>query len=225
MPDLNAVKPKSKGEETRSRILAAALDSFRERGFEETTMREIAERAGMATGAAYYYFPSKDALVLAFYHQAQSEMEPLLEEALAASRDFKQRLRRILEVKLKYFHPSRRLLGALAAHTDPQHPLSPFGEQAREIRENDMRFFKNALNSSNVSVKKDMAGTLPRMLWMYQMGIILFWIYDRSEDQRKTWALIDKSLHIIVRLIQVSGLPLMSPVRRMVLDLVNTMAD
>lgn len=54
------------------------------------------------------------------------------------------------------------------------------------------------------------------------MGVILFWIYDRSEGQRKTQALLDKSLNIIVRLIKISSLPLMRPLRRVVVDLVET---
>src|SRR5437016_5012938 len=120
-------KPRTKSDETRTRILTAAIDLFRRSGFEETTMREIATEAGVATGAAYYYFDSKDAIVLAFYDQAQSEMEPLLEEALASAKDLKQRLRALLEIKLQYFEPNRRLLGALSAHADPEHPLSPFG--------------------------------------------------------------------------------------------------
>ena len=61
------MKPKAKSEETRDRILQAAQEMFHDRGFESTTMREIAVAAGVATGAAYYYFDSKDAIVLAFY--------------------------------------------------------------------------------------------------------------------------------------------------------------
>ena len=80
------MKPKTKSEETRSRILAAAMDLFREKGFEAATMREIAAGAGVALGAAYYYFDSKDSIVLAFYDQAQTEMEPQLEEALLSSK-------------------------------------------------------------------------------------------------------------------------------------------
>ena len=38
----------------------AALDLFQERGFAEATMREIARKAGVATGAAYYYFPRRN---------------------------------------------------------------------------------------------------------------------------------------------------------------------
>ena len=81
------MKPKTKSEETRARILDAAMDLFRRQGFEEATMREIAAEAGVATGAAYYYFESKDAIVLAFYDQAQKEMEPRLEQALGAEPD------------------------------------------------------------------------------------------------------------------------------------------
>ena len=213
---------KTKSDETRARILAAATHLFRRQGFEETTMREIAAEAGVATGAAYYYFDSKDAIVLAFYDQAQQELEPLLEDALAASHDLKARLRALLEVKLKYFEPNRRLLGALAAHADPEHPLSPFSAQTREIRERDMRFFERVLEDSRVRVAPDLRPHMPRLLWIYQMGLILYWIFDRSSGQRRTRSLIAKSLTIVVRLVKVAAFPLLRPVRRMVVDLLET---
>ncbi|PYT48006.1 MAG: TetR family transcriptional regulator, partial [Acidobacteria bacterium] len=50
---------KSAGEKTRELILQTALRLFRGCGFEITTMRDIARAAEVATGAAYYYFPSK----------------------------------------------------------------------------------------------------------------------------------------------------------------------
>src|SRR5689334_14547127 len=194
------MKAKNKSDETRARILAAAIDLFRRQGFDAATMREIATAAGVATGAAYYYFESKDAIVLAFYGQAQDEMEPLLEQALAAGPELKARVGALIGVKLSYFEPNRPLLGALAAHTDPAHPLSPFSEQTREIRERDMRYFERALEEARTRITDDLKPHLPRILWMYQMGIILFWIYDRSEAQRRTRALIEQSLGIVVRL-------------------------
>ena len=218
-------KPRTKSDETRARILGAAMDLFRRRGFEETTMREIAAEAGMATGAAYYYFDSKDAIVLAFYDQAQRDLEPLLETATAGSKDLKERLRALLEVKLHYFEPYRPLLGALSAHADPEHPLSPFSAQTSAIRERDMQFFEQALAGSRVRIARDFQQHLPRILWMYQMGLILFWIYDRSVSQERTRALLEKSLAIVVRLIKLADLPLMRPVRRIVIDLVETLTD
>src|SRR5262249_43416394 len=156
------MKPTSKSDETRARILEAAMDLFRRKGFEETTMREIAAGAGMAIGAAYYYFDSKDAIVLAFYDQAQAEMIPQLEGALAKSKDLKERLRALLEIKLRYFEPNRRLLGALAVHTDPEHSLSPFSERTRAIRERDVEFFARALEGSKVRLPADLKQHLPR---------------------------------------------------------------
>jgi AcrR family transcriptional regulator len=217
------VRPKTKSDETRARILDAAMDLFRRQGFEETTMREIATEAGVATGAAYYYFDSKDAIVLAFYDQAQKELQPLLDKAMAASKDLKDRLRLLLEVKLRYFEPNRRLLGALAAHADPEHPLSPFSPQTREVRERDIEYFQRALAGSSIHVARDFEPHLPRILWMCQMGLILFWIYDRSQSQKRTQALVEKSLAIVVRLVKLSDLPLMKPVRRIVIDLLETM--
>ena len=225
MRNQTKLKSGSKSEETQLRILTAALELFHEKGFEATTMRDIATRAEVATGAAYYYFASKDALVLAFYYQATKEMAPRIEEALSASTDLRKRLTGLIEVKLKYFKSSRRLLTALAAHGDPEHPLSPFNERSREIRDQDVAFFERAISGSRTRVADDLKAALPQLLWMCQMGIILYWIHDRSPAQQKTAALLEKSLAIVVRLIQLSSLPLMRPLRRQALDLYALVSD
>lgn len=219
MPDRAEVKGGSKSEETRERILTAALALFHERGFEAATMRDIAEKSGLATGAAYYYFSSKDAIVLAFYERAAKEMTPLLDEVLDGATDLRKRLAGVLDVKLRYFAPSRRLLAALAAHVDPAHPLSPFSEQTRAIREHDIAQFRRALSGSRAHISRDLESVLPGLLWMYQMALILYWIHDRSPEQKKTRALADASLRLVVRLIQLSSLPLMRPLRRQILEL------
>jgi AcrR family transcriptional regulator len=212
----------AKSEETRARILDAAIERFRADGFAQTTMREIAAAAGVATGAAYYYFDSKDAIVLAFYDRAQRQLEPLLNETLSEVRDFEGRLRRLVEVKIAYFGPDRGLLRALAAHTDPEHPLSPFSAQTTPIRERDVAFFSRLLAESRIKLPPDLAPLLPRILWLYQMGLILFWIYDRSDGQKRTHALIAHSAAMVSRLIRLSGFPLLRPARKAVVELVET---
>ncbi len=84
--------------DTRQKILEAALELFRERGFAEATMREIAARAGVATGLAYYYFKSKDAIVLAFYQQARDDLAVELDAAQKADR-LAARLQALIEAK------------------------------------------------------------------------------------------------------------------------------
>jgi AcrR family transcriptional regulator len=216
-----AATPTRKSEETRTRILEAALALFRERGFEKTTMREIAQESDLALGAAYYYFDSKDALVMGFYERAQHDLSPLLEDALAKTqgRGLEERLLATIDVKFQYFAANRKLLGALSAHIDPQHPLSPFSEETRAIRERDIAFLSAAVEGSKVRIPGDLKNHLPRVLWLYQMGLMLFWVYDRSLDQRRTRELFHKSLSIVVNLIRFSALPLMRPVRKLATDL------
>jgi AcrR family transcriptional regulator len=215
-------RPVSKSEETRGRILAAAMDLFRSRGFEETTMREIAQKAGVALGSAYYYFESKEALVMAFYRQAAEEMHPLIDQALSEQKDLARRIRAVLDVKFRYFEPNRKFLGALCRHAaDPEHPLSPFSEETRDTREADIQRFEDALSESGAKVPKDLRAYLPRLLWLYQMGLILFWIYDRSPGQNRTGQLIDKSLPLVVNLIRITRFPLLRPIRKMIVDLLD----
>ena len=134
--DGSIVRPTAKAEETRRRILATALDLFQGRGFTETTMREIARKAEVATGAAYYYFPSKEAIIMAFYWQTQTEFEAAFRKPLARTRDLGERIRMLVELKLEQFQPYRGVLGALFRSAgDPASPLSPFSEETRDIRE------------------------------------------------------------------------------------------
>ena len=58
-----------KGHAKRQQILDAALKMFEESGYEKTTMRGIAERAGISLGSAYYYFKSKEQLIQGFYYR------------------------------------------------------------------------------------------------------------------------------------------------------------
>ena len=53
--------------DTRQRILDVALDLFTEQGFDATSLRQIAERLGVTKAALYYYFESKDDILLALH--------------------------------------------------------------------------------------------------------------------------------------------------------------
>jgi AcrR family transcriptional regulator len=216
-----------KAEETRQRVLEAALALFAERGFEATTMRDVASRAGLATGAAYYYFASKEELILEFYRESATESEAATREALAsAAGDLKSRVAAVIEQKFAQFLPHRRSLGALfRTAADPDSAISPFGERTRDVRESAIGLFREALAASRTKVPADLESHLPRLLWLYQMGLILFWIYDKSEGQTRTKRLTDRSLDLVVGLIRIARFPLMKPVRRAVVETLESIED
>jgi AcrR family transcriptional regulator len=212
-----------KSEATRAQIVEVALDLFRERGFERTTMRGIAAGAGVSLGSAYYYFESKEDLVMAFYERAIEAMTPRMEAALAGADSFEGRIAAIMNVKFEYFRPNRSFLGALFRHAaDPQNRLSPFSEATRKIRERDQVYFARAIEAKlgEVRVPEDLAPCLPQMLWLYQMGLILYWIYDRSPDQRRTQQLLEKSLALMISGLKVARFALLKPLRLKIVELI-----
>jgi AcrR family transcriptional regulator len=211
-----------KSEETRRRILDAALALFREQGFDGATIRDIAARAGVATGAAYYYYDSKEAIVLDFYKRSSAEMLPRAEAAIAEAKGLEGRLRASIGSKLEYFGPNRGVLRALLRNgADPQYPLSPFSAETRSIRERDIDLFRGLLTDCGVRLPKDLAPYLPRVLWFFQMGIILFWITDESAEQGRTARLLELSVKSVATLIRLSTLPLLRPVRRTAIELIR----
>ena len=213
----------TKAETTRTRILDAALEMFRRQGFESTTMRGIAAEAEVSLGSAYYYFESKEDLVMAFYERAIEAMIPGMEDALASADSFEGRVAAIMKVKFEYFRPNRAFLGALFKHAaDPQNRLSPFSEATRSIRERDQMYFARSMSAKSGSLKmpKDLAAHLPKLLWLYQMGLILYWIYDRSPHQQRTQRLVTASLSLVVSGLNLARLPLLKPLRTRIVELI-----
>ncbi len=212
-----------RAEDTRRKIYEAAMELFREKGFEPTTMRDIAAKAGVALGGTYYYFSSKDAIVLAFYSEMQESSNGPVLEALAGRKKLKERIRCVLEKRFEFLAPNRKFCAALFRHApDTADPLSPFSDETRPIREGAIEHMRLAIDGSDVKIPPDLKPRLPYLLWLYQMALILFWLYDRSPNQERTAKLMDKSLGLLVNLLRISALPLMKPLRKSALELLET---
>jgi AcrR family transcriptional regulator len=206
--------------ESRRQILDVALAMFRDKGFEATTMREVAAGAGLSLGAAYYYFPSKEAIVAAYYEQVQAQH---LERATAAFKDsksLKDRLSAAYHTKLDVLSADQRLLRALFRFGgDPEHPLSWFGPATRGQRQASMRVFELALEPERLP--DDVREAAPTLLWTLHMGLLLYFVYDSSHGHKKTRRLIDQAVDFVIDAKRVALLPLMRPVRKRVLNILN----
>src|SRR5436853_4761737 len=143
-----ATKPA--GEKTRELILQTALKLFRGCGFEITTMRDIARAAKVATGAAYYYFPSKEAIVAAYYDQVQRLHVERVRGELKGKTGLRERLGVVMHSKLEILKDDRMFLGALFRYTgDPEHPLSVFGEGTEPQRSQSVAISEEAITGTN----------------------------------------------------------------------------
>jgi AcrR family transcriptional regulator len=213
----------AKGEQTRTLILETAVELFLERGYEETTMRAIAERAGVALGSAYYYFRSKEQLIQGFYSRTHQEHLAQVETVLRTETTLRERLRGVMEAKLRTVEPYHRFSGVLfRTAADPESPLNPFSEESLPARQEATDLFAEVVRGArDRKMPKDLEAALPDLLWTYHMGIILFWIHDRSPGRVRTWKLMERTVDLVARLIALSTLPLMGPIRKSVLSLLE----
>jgi AcrR family transcriptional regulator len=214
-------KARGKSPETRARILRHAIGRFRDKGFDSTTMRDVAEAAGVAMGAAYYYFPSKEAIVQAYYEEVQSEHASRVAAALSERPlDLEERLRMAFHTKFDILARDRRLLGALFRYSgDPSHPLSVFGPGSGPIRYASMSVFEAAVGDEKLP--KDIRELLPMALWAAHMAVLLYFLYDPSPDQARTRKLIDGVTRLVVRVLGIAKMAIMKPLRGSLISLLR----
>jgi AcrR family transcriptional regulator len=217
---LNVFKNTPKGVATREKLFETSLDLFRTRGFERTTMRDVAAAADMSLGAAYHYFDSKDAIVAEYYDEIQRLHAERVRAGIAQTPALADRLKLALHAKLDILHADRPLLGALLRYTgEPSHPLSFLGAGTRELQFRSMAVFADALGDA--PMPEDIRALAPLLLWAMHMGMLLFFLYDESPRQRRTRALVDRAVDLFVLALKVAKLPPLRPLRTRV----RTMLD
>jgi len=220
-------KPRrARGEQTRQLILDTALRLFRERGYAETTMRVIAKEAGVAVGNAYYYFDSKEHLIQGFYDRMQTAHRAAVEPVLATERDFATRLRGVLNAGIDVNQPYHSFAATFfKSAAEPTSPLSPFSAESSPARDAAIGIFVEVLEGSSAKLDPELRKELPELLWLGWMGVILFWVHDRSPEQRRTRRLIDGVVPLVDRLVQLSRLRVLRPALRQVVALIASLRN
>lgn len=195
-------RPTSKGEETRDRILDVALALFKRKGYDSTTMREIAAKAGLATGAAYRHFPSKVAIVMAYYERTFEGLRPKVEWLLNAPGSLEDRVRALVNLKLQHFGPGRKMLqGMLRRGPEINHPVSPFAKETAPLREMEIGWFQRILSEGGLGLPHALERQTAEMLWAMHIGMMWCWCADESPGQAVTARVFEQGLSTIVALL------------------------
>ncbi|MDI2033330.1 TetR/AcrR family transcriptional regulator [Paenarthrobacter nitroguajacolicus] len=216
----------AKSEQTRQLVADVALKMFREIGFEKTTMRAIAQEAGVSVGNAYYYFASKDELVQELYIQVQDEHAVAATKALEGVQDLAGRLKTVLHTGIDVMTPYHQFgSDFISTAIRPTSPVNPFGEASTAARDASLAIFRSAVDGASPAVAKKLRADLPELLWLAYMGVALFWVYDKSEGQRRTRKLIDGAAPLVARGLSLAKIPGVSKVFDDVLGLVRTVKE
>ena len=215
-----------KGDQTKALILETALEMFRERGYDNTTMRAVAEKAGVSLGNAYYYFRSKEYLIQAFYQRLHDSHVEAALPALEHEKTLKARLLTAMRTKIDTMKPYHQFAGVLfKTAASPESPLNPFADDSDPVRRQSIQLFEKVLEGVTTRIPKDLKGELPYLLWVYSMGIVLFWIHDSSPKHRRTYRMIDHTVDLLDKLIHLASNPFMRPLRKQALRMVNEIKE
>jgi AcrR family transcriptional regulator len=216
----------ARGERARAAIFAAAMDLFAGRGYEATTMRAIAERAGVSLGASYHYFPSKSHLVLEFYRLCHERHQAACAPILARERDLGARLHGVIRAVVMTCEPFHDVSASIfSTVADPSSPLNAFGVESQPLRDEVIALYARVVEGSSAHVPADVAAELPRLLWLYQMGVLYFWMLDASPGRLRTLEVVDETCDLVVRLVSLSNLPPLRRSRQRLLALVRSIAE
>lgn len=212
-----------KAARTRSAIIDAALRQFRQHGYEATTMRAIAAEAGVSLGNAYYYFESKQHLIQAFYDRTQIEHAEASRPAIDGEVALEARILGVVETWLDVMEPYRAFAGTFFQNAaDPNSPLSPFSPESTPARELSIELWRQVIDGSDAKIPKALRPQLPELLWLYFMGIVLYWVHDPSPHATRTRLLAARTTPLIVRAIGLARLPVL---RSTLNDLLALIAD
>jgi AcrR family transcriptional regulator len=197
-----------KGERTREHLLDTALRLFTAEGYEATTMRDIAAAAECSLGLAYRYFTGKEEFVLALYGRMEQEFAAYVETLPPAS--LAQRFGQTMRAKLEHIAPYREALGALAgAALNPRSNVAVLGDTTAEVRQRVSGMFLVVVRGATDAPREQVARDLATVLYGAHLALTLFWLYDRSPNQRATadlLALVCDMLGVVRRLLRLPPL-------------------
>jgi AcrR family transcriptional regulator len=178
----------AQGVAARQRLYDVAIRLIGERGFDATTLRDVARDAGVSVGLLYRYFPSKQAIVLALYDELSAEQ---VARAAAMPRGkWRERFLFTLETSLTVLRPHRQTLTALIPVLVSNAPDGLFSATAAFSRERVLRMFQDAVVGASDAPPAEVAAALGRLLYLAHLAVVLWWLLDKTPNQRATEALV-----------------------------------
>lgn len=200
------LRTSSKGERTREHILETAINLFQTRGYETTTMREIAAEARCSLGLAYRYFERKEDLVLALYRHLANELEAQAQHFPPGS--VARRFEHAMQAKLALVAPYRKVLGALfSASVNPHSSIAVLGDNTADIRKRAGRVLAAVVAGAADAPKEPQASQLALVLYGVHLAVLFFWLQDRSPNAQATEELLALIRDGLVLIRPVLGLP------------------
>ena len=176
------------GAAAKLRLYKTAIGLIAERGYEATTLRDVAGRAGVSVGLLYRYFPSKRAVVLALYDELSADYAS--RAAQMPPGKWRDRFSFALATSLQTLQPHRGTLAALVPVLVGDADEGLFAPETSFSRQRVQKVFHDAVKEATDAPRAEVSDALGRLLYLAHLAIILWWLLDKSPRQRATTALV-----------------------------------
>lgn len=214
-----------KSAQTFERVLRVATEQFRVKGFHGTTMRDLARESEMGLGALYYYFRSKEELVLRFYEHSSRESLEAYRALPDPPRQLADNILLFTRMKIERLTPYRDLLRILMKEAiDPASTLGVFHPNAAAVLAENVGVFQEWVEKWGTERGAD-ALEMARVLWLGQMALLAYWLHDRSPNYEAT----ERALTTFGQLVRFSStlgrIPGFGVLRRQILSILSALFE
>jgi len=194
---------KKKQEEIRQQIITTAVEMFSEKGFDATTMKQIAREVGIGDATIYKYFPNKDKLIYGYYGLvADSTVQQFLDEDLEDYR-LQEKLQLLIDIYLNNFLPNREFVTE-SIKMIMQSPSILF-KDVTPVREEFIGVIHDLLTEAEQSGEispSPFTGATAKLTNEYMLAVLLYWVNDDSDEFSNTTQMVDMSLALGIEILK-----------------------
>lgn len=189
-------KPARDPENTRGKILDAALGIFASKGYHDTRMDEIVGESGTSKGSIYFHFPNKERLFLALVDQFANLLERKVTESIGQQQEGMARVAAALEAIVETFGRYRRPAKLLLIQAVGLG--SPFEQKRQEINDRFARLISTYLQEAvAVGEIEPLDVDVVSYAWMGAINaVIIRWVYTGEPEPRR---IIDALLPVLLK--------------------------
>ena len=177
------------------RLYTEAIQLIGARGFEAATLRDIAGQAGVSPALLYRYFPNKRAIVFALYDDLSAQYAEQARRMGAGT--WRVRFLLALRTSLDVLGPHRETLAGLVPVLVGDRSDGVLAPSTAFSRQRVQAVFEEAVSGARDAPPLDDALALGRLLYLAHLAILLWWLLDRSREQRATRGLLDLAERVL----------------------------
>lgn len=168
-----ALRTQDRALRSRLRILEAATSLFATRGFDATSVRDVADESELSVGLVCRYFPTREHLALAIFDRLADELAQVAVELPKGS--VAERFKTLMHARFAQLEAHRRTLTALMGKAlDPQSPLYALGDATEGTRARVHGAFAVLVGcAEDAPINHDDRARLSQLLYSAHLGLVL----------------------------------------------------